>query len=208
MTVINFDEIIGGGNNYITNNVFCLNHPTNCLLSGKTNSGKSNILMNLIAQNCIYEKIYIFTNNLDNKYTWLKNKFKNDVYIYINEINFSDIDKKYINLVVFDDLVFSNKKISTFFTQSRKLNVSCIFISHRFFSIDRLLRNNLDYIIFTKLDKREISMIYNDISLDLTLQQFHDINNNLKKYDFIIIDKYNENNFMKIRKNFNSILIK
>ena len=208
MVVINFDKIIGGGNNYITNNVFCLNHPTNCLLTGKTNSGKSNILMNLIAQNCIYEKIYIFTNNLDEKYTWLKNKFKNDVYIYINEINFSDIDKKYVNLVVFDDLVFSNKKISTFFTQSRKLNVSCIFISHRFFSIDRLLRNNTDYIIFTKLDKREISMIYNDISLDLTLQQFHDINNNLKKYDFIIIDKYNENNFMKIRKNFNSILIK
>ena len=208
MTVINFDKIIGRGNNYITNNVFCLLHPKNCLITGKTNSGKSNILMSLIAQNCIYEKIYIFTNNLDEKYTWLKNKFKNDVYIYINEINFSDIDKKYINLVVFDDLVFSNKKISTFFTQSRKLNVSCIFISHRFFSIDRLLRNNLDYIIFTKLDKKEISMIYNDISLDLTLKQFHDINNNSKKYDFIMIDKYNENNFMKIRKNFNSILIK
>ena len=208
MTVINFDEIIGRGNNYITNNVFCLNHPTNCLITGKLNSGKSNILMNLIAQNCIYEKIYIFTNNLDEKYSWLKNKFKNDVYIYINEINFSDIDKKYVNLVVFDDLVFSNKKISTFFTQSRKLNVSCIFISHRFFSIDRLLRNNLDYIIFTKLDKREISMIYNNISLDLSLKQFHGINNDLKKYDFIIIDKYNENSFMKIRKNFNSILIK
>ena len=138
----------------------------------------------------------------------VKNKFKNDVYIYINEIHFSDIDKKYVNLVVFDDLVFSNKKISTFFTQSRKLNVSCIFISHRFFSIDRLLRNNLDYIIFTKLDKREISMIYNDISLDLSLKHFRNINNDLKKYDFIIIDKYNENSFMKIRKNSNSILIK
>ena len=208
MTVINFDQIIGRGNNYITNNVFCLNHPTNCLTTGKSNSGKSNILMNLIVQNCIYEKMYIFTNNLDEKYSWLKDKFKNDVYVYINEINFSDIDKKYVNLVVFDDLVFSNKKISTFFIQSRKLNVSCIFISHRFFSIDRLLRNNLDYIIFTKLDKREISMIYNNISLDLTLKQFQDINNDLKEYDFIIIDKYNETSFMKIRKNFNSILIK
>ena len=106
--------------------------------------------------------------------------------------------------MVFDDLVFSNKKISTFFTQSRKSNVSCIFISHRYFTVDRLLRNNLDYIIFTKLDKREIMMIYNDISLDITLKQFQDINNDLKKYDFIIIDKYNENDFMKIRK----ILIK
>ena len=90
MTMINFDEIIGGQNSYITNNVFCLSHPTNCLIVGKTNSGKSNILMNLIAQNCIYEKIYIYTNKMDDKYTWLKNKFKRDVHIFINEINFSD----------------------------------------------------------------------------------------------------------------------
>ena len=206
MTIINFDEIIGGQNNYITDNIFCLSHPTNCLIVGKTNSGKSNILLNLIAQNCIYEKIYIYTNSMDNKYEWLKNKFKRDVHIFINEINFSDIDKKYVNLVVFDDLVFSNKKISTFFTQSRKSNVSCIFISHRYFTVDRLLRNNLDYIIFTKLDKREIMMIYNDISLDITLKQFQDINNNFKKHVFIIIDRYNENDFMKIRKNFNQIL--
>ena len=203
MNIINFNEVIGKGNNYITNNVFCLNHPTNCLIVGKTNSGKSNILMNLIAQNCIYEKIYIHTNNMNDKYTWLKNKFKKDVHIFINEINFSDIDKKYVNVVVFGDLVFSNKKISTFFTQSRKSNVSCVFISHRYFTIDRLLRNNLDCIIFTKLDKREITMMYNDISLDITLKQFQDVSNNLKKYDFIVIDKYNANDFMKIRKNFN-----
>ena len=142
---------------------------------------------------------------MDDKYEWLKNKFKKDVHIFINETNFSDIDKKYVNLAVFDDLVLSNKKISTFFTQSRKSNVSCIFIFHTYFTVDRLLRNNLDYIIFAKLDKREIMMMYNDISLDLSLKQFQDINNNFKKYDFIIIDKYNENYLMKIRRNFNQI---
>ena len=49
MTVINFNEIIGKGNEYKSNNVFCINHPTNCLLTGKNNSEKTNILMNLIA---------------------------------------------------------------------------------------------------------------------------------------------------------------
>ena len=49
MAVINFDEIIGKGNNYITDNIFCIKHPTNCLITGKSNSGKTNILMNLIA---------------------------------------------------------------------------------------------------------------------------------------------------------------
>ena len=77
-----------------------------------------------------------------------------------------------------------------------------------FFKVDKLLRENLDYIIFTKLDKREITSLYNSISLDLTLKQFQEVNNNLKRYDFIIIDKFNDIDFMKIRKNFNNILIK
>ena len=70
--------------------------------------------MNLITKNCNYEKIYIYSNNIDDKYNWLKNKFKDDVFIYINEINFDKIDKNYVNLIIFDDLVFSNKKYLNF----------------------------------------------------------------------------------------------
>ena len=148
--------------------------------------------MNLIAQNSVYEKIYIYTNNVDEKYKWVKDKFKNDVFIYINEINFDKIDKEYINLIIFDDLVFSNKKISEFYCRIRKLNCSCIFIGHRYFkNIDRTLKNNIDYLIFTQLNKKK----------------FQDINTNLKKYEFILIDKYNEHNFMRIRKNLNQIYI-
>ena len=205
MTIINFDKIIGKKYKTITNNIYCLNQPSNTLILGKTNSGKTNILFNLIAQNSIYEKVYVYTNNIDDKYSCLKNKFKNDVHIFINEINFDKISKDKINLVIFDDLVFSNEKISKFFTKSRKLNVSCVFISHRYFSVDVLLRNNLDYIIFTKLDKKEIRLIYNDISLHIDLNEFEKINNYLKQYDFIIIDKYNEYDFMKIRKNIGEI---
>ena len=120
-------------------------------------------------------------------------------------MNFDKISKDKINLVISNDLVFSNEKISKFFTKSRKLNVSYVFISHRYFSVDRLLRNNLDYIIFTKLDKKEIRLIYNDISLHIDLNEFEKINDNLKQYDFIIIDKYNEYDFMKIRKNIDEI---
>ena len=106
MTIINFDDIIGKKFNTIKNNIFCLSHPKNALIIGKTNSGKANILSNLIAQNIIYEKIYIYSNNSDEKYKWLKNEFKDDVFIYINEINFDKIDKEYINLIIFDDLIF------------------------------------------------------------------------------------------------------
>ena len=114
MTTINFDHLIGKKFEIITNNIFCLNHPTNCLIIGKTNSGKTNVVMNLIAKNSIYEKIYIFSNNIDDKYNWLKNKFKDDVFIYLNELNFDKIDKRFVNLVIFDDLVFSNIKYLNF----------------------------------------------------------------------------------------------
>ena len=133
---------------------------------------------------------------------------KEHVFIYIDKINYNEIDKEYVNLVIFDDLVFSNKKISEFYCRSRKLNCSCVFIGHRYFkNIDRTLKNNIDYLIFTQLDKKELSMIYQDINLDISLKQFQNINNNLKKYEFILIDKYNNYKFMKIRKNLNEVIL-
>ena len=208
MTIINFDNIIGKKFKTITNNIFCLSHPKNALVIGKTNSGKTKILFNLIAQNSIYEKIYIYINNLDEKYYWSKNKFKDDVFIFINELNFDKINKEHVNLIIFDDLVFSNKKISEFYCKSRKLNCSTVFNGHRYFkNIDRTLKNNIDYLKFTQLDKRELNMLYQDINLDISLKEFHDINMTLKKYEFVIIDKYNDHKFMRIRKNLDKIYI-
>ena len=63
------------------------------------------------------KKNYTYTNNLDHKYKWLKNKFKDDIFIYINEINFDKINKEYINLIIFDNLVFSNKKYLNFIVE-------------------------------------------------------------------------------------------
>ena len=96
------------------------------------------------------------------------------MFIYINEINFDKINKEYINLIIFDDLAFSNKKISELYCRSRKLNCSTVFIRHRYFkNIDRTLRNNIDYLIFTQLDKRELNMIYQYINLDISLTCIH-----------------------------------
>ena len=50
-------------------------------------------------------------------------------------------------------------------------------------------------------------MLYNDVNLDISLNEFQDINMNLKRYEFILIDKCNEYKFMRIRKNLNQIYI-
>ena len=44
-------------------------------------------------------------------------------------------------------------------------------------------------------------MLYNDINLDFSLKEFQNINTNFKKYEYILIDKYNKCKFMRIRKN-------
>ena len=51
-------------------------------------------------------------------------------------------------------------------------------------------------------------MLYQDINLNISLKDFQNINNDLKRYEFIMIDKYNENEFMRLRKNFDKIYIR
>ena len=51
---------------------------------------------------------------MDEKYSWLKNKFNDTVFIYIDELNFDKINKEYVNLIISDDLVFSNKEYLDF----------------------------------------------------------------------------------------------
>ena len=50
-------------------------------------------------------------------------------------------------------------------------------------------------------------MLYQDINLDMTLKEFQGINRDLKKYEFILIDEYNDYKFMRIRKNLNQIYV-
>ena len=157
-------------------------------------------------------KIYcnLVDNKEDNEFltnVFMKNKISDQI-IYENDNIYKR--KRILNTSFnyIEVCVFSNKKISEFYCISRKLNCSCIFIAHRYFkNVDRTLKNNIDYLIFTQLDKKELNMLYQDINLDISLKEFQDINTNLKKYEFILIDKYNEYKFMKIRKNLNQIYI-
>ena len=50
-------------------------------------------------------------------------------------------------------------------------------------------------------------MLYNDINLSISLKDFQAIDNDLKRYESIMIDKYNDHEFMRIRKNFDQIYI-
>ena len=102
MKPINFDTVLKcDKNNVISKNKFTPQHCSNFLIVGKTGIGKTSFLLNILHLNPVWDKIYIYANNIDNKYQFLLDKFPKDVKLYLNEINFSEINDKFQNFIIF-----------------------------------------------------------------------------------------------------------
>ena len=93
MKFINFDTVLKCSKNIVINkNKFTPQHCSNFLIVGHTGVGKTNFLMNILQLNPIWDKIYIYTNKIDNKYQFLLDIFPKDIKLYLNEIDFSEIN--------------------------------------------------------------------------------------------------------------------
>ena len=138
MKVINFDTVLEcDKNNVINKNKFTPQHCSNYLIVGKTGIGKTNFLMNILHLSLVWDKIYICTNNIDNKYQFLIDKFPKDVKSYLNEIDFTKINNEHQNLCIFDDLVFSNKKYQHFLLKVEKqIHLVVLYLTDIFQLID------------------------------------------------------------------------
>ena len=87
MTLLKCDK-----NNDINKNKFTPQHCSKFLIVGRTGNGKTNFLFNILHLNPVWDKIYIYTNNINNKCQFLIDKFPKDVKLYLNEIDFSEIN--------------------------------------------------------------------------------------------------------------------
>ena len=93
MKFINFDNYIEKNDNeYINENCFVPQHLSNTVILGSTGCSKTNLLFNILTLNPVYEKTFIITNEPEDKYTFLLNKFKNDVKIFYQNDEY-DLDK-------------------------------------------------------------------------------------------------------------------
>ena len=65
MKFINFDKYIEKNDNiYISKNVFVSQHPSNTVILGSTGCSKTNLLLNILTLNPVYEKSILLQNNL------------------------------------------------------------------------------------------------------------------------------------------------
>ena len=131
MKFINFDNYIEKNDNeYINKNCFVPQHPSNTVILSPTGCSKTNLLFNILTLNPVYEKIYIITKQPEDKYSFLLQKFPNDVKIFYNndEYNLDKlIDGKKQVCCIFDDLIRDNNYINEWFVRSRKKNCSNFF---------------------------------------------------------------------------------
>ena len=195
--------------------------PFRMLIVGSSGSGKTNILLNIIALTSgTFNKCYVLTKNADEPlYNLLKEKLKDQIEIYekyedlpkLESFNDNDGEQ---NLIVFDDICLDNKKqqepICQYFIRGRKLGCSTIYISQSYFLVPKVIRCNLNYIILKKMSSaRDINLILSEYSLgvdkDELLKMYKECTKD--RLNFLLIDIDNPDINKKFRFNFNESFI-
>ena len=187
------------------------------LITGPSGSGKTNALFNLIQQDHnIIDKIYLYGKDLEEpKYKLLIKKRKdariknlNDPTAFIQYSN--NMDDVYNNIddynskrkrkvwIVFDDMIadiMNNKRfqaiIKELFIRCRKLNISLLFITQSYFSVQNKVRlNSTHYLFFKVNNRRELQNIAINHSVNIDYKDFLKIYRNCTKepYSFLTID--------------------
>ena len=147
-------------------------HPYRIIIIGGSGSGKTNALINLINEQNDIDKIYLYARDLNEpKYKILIKKREDAGIKHLNDPNafiecLNTMDDLYENihdynscrkrkiLIVFDDMIadiMTNKKfqaiIKELFIRRRKLNISLVFITQSYFSLQKDVRLNLTHLI-------------------------------------------------------------
>ena len=160
--------------------------PDRCLrilICGKSGCGKTyTVLHMLIKQLIYYDKIYLYSKNLEQEqYTHLsktleiiaeENKIPiNEIYHSSNEeiMLISEMEYTIQKVVIFDDYVCEKNQnyMINYFIQGRHKNFCVIYLSQSYYKTPKDIRINCShYNIFESLTKRENEAISNDRGLD------------------------------------------
>ena len=120
-----------------------------------------------------------------------------------------DLDPHMQNVIVFDDLVLSNKesqrKMTEMFVRGRHVSASCFYLSQMYHKIPRDIRLNSTHLcIFDVCNKREMSLLATELNTCMPRDDFIDMYNMCteKPFDFMYIDR--ENKHFPFRRNLNN----
>ena len=188
---------------------------------GASGSGKSNTVLNIIAQfSGTFNRIIIFTKNkAEPLYQYLEAKIpqKDELEIFegLDELNKMKLDTEFKGqtLIIFDDMCLEKdqSQIEQLFIRGRKLGdgVSLAYLSQSFYAVPRKIRLQLNYLILRKIpSSRDIVAILKECSLSVSKEQLNQLYNHAVTKsitNFLLID-FGADPELQFRKNFDEIL--
>lgn len=194
MEITNYDTYIrskGFDRSHKAKSIYGLKQPFRLLCVGTTGSGKTNAVFELIFKHQHFHHIvYVAKDILEDKLQMLKEALNFDsdgeplddppLELMTDEefigsaeesepYDINVLDRKQQHLFVFDDgISYSNtaqKMITDVFIRGRKLGISAIYISHRYYEIPKKIRMNFSHaMLFRMPTQREKNMIVSEIS--------------------------------------------
>ena len=149
------------------------------LICGPCNSGKTNILLNMIYFLLKLDKIYLFSKNLhQNKYQTLWQDFAEQInpkvgYEVIEAhgdeiIPLEELPVDNQKIVVFDDLVCESNQnsIINYFINGRHRSCCVIYLTQTFYKVPKNIRDNCSHFCIFRFLPRENKRIADEIGVD------------------------------------------
>ena len=153
--------------------------PFRGLLIGSSGSGKTNLLMNIIA---IFKKtfnhLYIYTKAQEPLYDFLQSQIPEDMLTISYDLDdcreFDESDYMGQSLVIFDDMVNEKdqKCIQELYIRARKLGCSMLYLTQSYFRVPKIIRQQCQYFWILKVSgQRDLKLILSEYSLGATKDQ-------------------------------------
>ena len=179
-------------------------------------SGKTNVLLNLIDNQSDIDKIYLYAKDpYEAKYQYLINirekvglkrfndpkafiEYSNDMCDVYKNIDEYNVDKDRKILIAFDDMIadiIKDKKLNSIVTElfirGRKINISLDFITQSYFKVPKDVRPNTTHFFISKIpNRRELQQITINHSSDSATKNFENIYRKCtaEPYSFLVND--------------------
>lgn len=158
--------------------------PFRMLIVGASGSMKTNSAMDVFEKfNGTFDHVTVVCRNKDEPLYNLLAKSLPDDQVTMIEIENDDLRQipalegnsdSPQTLVIFDDLclVKNQKPIEEFFIRSRKLNISCMYLTQSYYASPKNIRINCFYVILKKIDStRDLRLLLSEYSLNIELDQ-------------------------------------
>lgn len=221
LPIINFDIYCGKGvqSTKRKHSELLPNH-VRCIMSGPSNSGKTNVMLNLLfnPNGLRFQNVYVFSKSLyQPKYELLKKVLtalpsigyypftENEQVPHPNEV-------KKNSVMIFDDVSCEKQvNVRNYFTMGRHNNVDTFLLCQTYSQVPKqLVRDNANLIVIFKQDETNLKHVYNDhVNTDMSYNRFRDICAqvwNSKNNSFIVIDKERDTKDGRYRQEFESII--